>query len=66
MFGRSVDVEATIDRAQRSIVSSWSCCRISTSHLQSQSDAKNLFSIVFESAVRKRKIAFQRLSVSVS
>ena len=48
-----------------SIFFSWDCRRISTSHLQSQSDAKNLFSVVFESAVRKWKIAFQRLSVSV-
>jgi len=37
---------------------------MSTSHLQSQSDAKNFFSVVFESAVCKWKIAFQRLSVS--
>ena len=34
-------------------------------HLQSQSDAKNLFSVIFESTVRKWKIAFQSLSVSV-
>ena len=36
-------------------------CRISTSHLQSQSDAKNLFSVVFElfpwlSIVQKRLV----------
>ena len=41
---------ATIDL---SIFSSWGCRRISTSHLQSQSNAENLFSVVFESAVRK-------------
>ena len=55
----------TIDRAWRSIFSSWDCPRISTSHLQSQSDAKNLFSLVFESAVHKCKIAIQCLLVSV-
>ena len=33
--------------------------------LISQSDTKNLFSVVFESAVHKWKITFQRLSISV-
>jgi len=70
MFGRGVDVEVDGN--------DWSCLvffvvffllgvvveysLLICSHNPMQ---KNLFSVIFESAVRKRKIAFQRLSVSV-
>ena len=52
MFGRGVDVEIDGNDGL-SVILFLLGVVIEYSHLQSQSDAKNLFSVVFESAIRK-------------